>query len=136
MVISKPIGMIEEVREDVRARGEHTALPPLQQVLEAVHRLNGSSRSLISLNLEDGSTLMIGGSGGAFVCTIESARQIINVTTESDPEEFVSLVVGGQEVEYPSTYIVSFACIADLLRCADASAQVPDNLKFEVLDKD
>ncbi len=122
-----------EIRQGARAVSVESEDVTFFGCLEAVRNMNGDDRSLVCVELSDGS-IMIGGGGASFIVTMEFVDKIVNaVDLSKDSDDFVEMTVGGQAVDYPSTYVISFEQV-----CAVLSEQLDGGAKiveYEVVPK-
>ncbi len=91
-----------------RNEGEFIENPDWNQIEEAIRKLDGKSKTLVTLGVDDETYMMIGGG--------ESGKYIVSVTFDnisfhnlvdlSKPDETEKLVIGGQEGIYPAKMCV------------------------------
>lgn len=74
----------------------------VEEVLQAVRRLNGRNKTLIELIVDEATYLTVGGGNeGRYVCYITSGEQMHNlVNPDALPGEQTVIVAGGQRGEY------------------------------------
>ncbi|KAB7770822.1 hypothetical protein CKY51_03800 [Xanthomonas maliensis] len=77
------IKAIEEVRQGAFAKIFDFDVESLDQCLDAVRRMNGGDRTLISFSV-DGLSIMVGGGDGQYVVAMESDESIVNAEYISD----------------------------------------------------
>ena len=74
----------------------------------ALHGLNGIDRTLMTLELDTGPTLTIGGGPRAFVVEVSvNETERWTVVDQARGEGPIDLVVGGQKVGYPARFCIS-----------------------------
>ena len=68
------------------------------------------------MDVSDG-LILVGGGDGAYVVTMDLSGRIVNVVDdEHDQDDFVTVTVGGQSVDYPAIYVVSIQMVELALR--------------------
>jgi hypothetical protein len=112
-----------------RNQGEFIEHPDWNQIEAAIRELDGKSRTLVTLGVDDETYMTIGGG--------ESGKYVVSVTFDnisfhnlvdlSKPDETEKLVVGGQEGIYPAKMCV------DLLRCLLAARTFAESEKLDSL---
>jgi hypothetical protein len=112
-----------------RNEGEFIENPDWNQIEEAIRKLDGKSKTLVTLGVDDETYMMIGGG--------ESGKYIVSVTFDnisfhnlvdlSKPDETQKLVVGGQEGIYTAKVCV------DLLPCLVAARTFAESGKLDTL---
>ncbi|AJQ86591.1 hypothetical protein ADT26_14385 [Xanthomonas oryzae] len=128
------IKAIEEVRQGAFAKSFDFDVESLDQCLDAVRRMNGGDRTLISFSV-DGLSIMVGGGDGQYVVTMESDESIVNVVNSSaSGDEFVEITVGGQACEYPDIYVVGLDQVEAALRHRIFNGEGQD-VEYEVIPK-
>ena len=112
-----------------RNEGEFIGNPDWSQIKAAIRELDGKSKTLVTLGVDDETYMTIGGG--------ESGKYIVSVTFDninfhnlvelSKPDGTEKLVVGGQEGIYPAKMCV------DLLRCLLAARTFAESGKLDEL---
>ncbi len=105
----------------------------LEKCLEVIRRMDGFTRSQVTIQYRE-NKIMIGGGSHEFIVTVESSTAIHNLLgTLEEEDEFVDITVGGQSCEYPQKYIVSLELIESTLLqlLTDTSAE----LNWETIEK-
>ena len=127
------ITVYEEQREGAIADTIEHSHATLEMCLEAIRRMDGFTRSLVTIQYRE-HTIMIGGGSHEFIVTVETNAAIRNLLgTREEEDDFVEITVGGQACEYPQMYIVDLGLVesAVLQLLADASAE----LEWEIIEK-
>jgi hypothetical protein len=103
--------------------------PDWSQIEAAIRELDGKSKTLVSLGVDDDTYMTIGGG--------ESGKYVVSVTFDnisfhnlvdlSKPDETEKLVIGGQEGIYPAKMCV------DLLPCLLAARTFAESGKLDTL---
>lgn len=135
MKLSKPVEMFEEIRSGVRAESKEIPMPVKNDAMEAMARMDGQSRSLLSIVFSDQFTLIIGGDGKRYVCSIDGPEIIVNVISGQDFESAESLVVGGQEVDYPSAYVLGKSQVKQIVELIFNNSELEGNFSLEITHK-
>jgi hypothetical protein len=109
--------------------GEFIENPDWSQIEAAIRELDGKSKTLVTLGVDDETYMTIGGG--------ESGKYVVSVTFDninfhnlvdlSKPDGTEKLVVGGQEGIYPAKMCV------DLLRCLLAARTFAESEKLDSL---
>lgn len=87
----------------------------LEECLEAIRRMDGLTRSQVTIAYMENS-IMIGGGSREFIVTVETGTAICNLLDPGEEEdEFVELTVGGQACEFSQPYIVSLELVESAL---------------------
>lgn len=112
-----------------RNEGVFIGNPDWSQIEAAIRELDGKSKTLVTLGVDDETYMTIGGG--------ESGKYIVSVTFDninfhnlvelSKPDGTEKLVVGGQEGIYPAKMCV------DLLRCLLAARTFAESGKLDEL---
>ncbi|MFD2117576.1 hypothetical protein ACFSTH_12850 [Paenibacillus yanchengensis] len=126
------ITIYEEQRKGALADTIEHAHASLEKCLEVIRRMDGFTRSLVTIQYTE-NVIMIGGGSQDFIVTVETSTAIHNLLgTLEEEDEFVEITVGGQACEFPQKYIVSFELVASALYqlLADTSAE----LYWEIVD--
>ena len=80
----------------------------LGDVETAVRALNGIDRTLVTIELDTGATLTVGGGPQEFVAEVSvSDTERWAVVDPTRDEQPIDLVVGGQSVDYPARLCIS-----------------------------
>ena len=109
------ITVYEEQRNGAVANTIEHSHASLETCLDIIRRMDGFSRSLVTIRYEE-NMIMIGGGGHEFIVTVETDSAIHNLLGPLEEEdEFVEITVGGQACEFPQKYMVSFAFIESAL---------------------
>lgn len=127
------ITIYEEQRNGAVADTVEHSHASLEKCLEVIRRMDGFTRSQVTIQYME-NMIMIGGGSHEFIVTVETSTAIHNLLgTLEEEDEFVEITVGGQACEFPQKYIVSLELIefALLQFLADTSAE----LDWEIIDK-
>ncbi|GBG07032.1 hypothetical protein PAT3040_01580 [Paenibacillus agaridevorans] len=109
------ITVYEEQRNGAVADTIEHSHASLETCLEIIRRMDGFTRSLVTIRYEE-NMIMIGGGSDEFIVTVETESAIHNLLGPlEDEDEFVEITVGGQACEFPQKYMVSFAFIESAL---------------------
>lgn len=94
--------VFEDDWEGTSSNNREWSCVSLEEVLEAVQRLNGRNKTLVELIVDDANYLTIGGGNeGRYVCFITAGEQMHNLLTPIMPSnERAMIVAGGQPGEY------------------------------------
>lgn len=112
----KIIEVTEEIRRGPMADARVVEGTDFSSCMNAINRLNGLDRTLVSIAVSDG-LILVGGGDGAYVVTMDLSDRIVNVVNdELDQDDFVTVTVGGQSVDYPAIYVVSIQMVELALR--------------------
>ncbi|MEA5666733.1 hypothetical protein VA603_04185 [Stenotrophomonas sp. MH1] len=111
---------INELTEEVRrgAYAESVRIDDLSfdGAMNAIGRLNGLDRTLVCIVVSDGNILVGGGCDG-YVVTMDFLDKVVNIVDPGrDVDDFTEVTVGGQAVDYPSTYVVPLQAVDLALR--------------------
>jgi hypothetical protein len=106
----------EEARDGARAETNYGDDLSLDGVMNAVGRLNGIDRTLVSIRTSDGD-ILVGGGCGEYVVTMDFLDKVVNIVDPArDVDDFTEVTVGGQVVDYPSIYVVPLRSVELALR--------------------
>jgi hypothetical protein len=97
LLIETNVGVSSKIHEHIN--------PTIADLLDAINLMNGSDKSLITLE-NDFSDVMIGGGPTHFICTGNYGEVIVNALSDNKSDDLVTVVVGGQECDYASKYIL------------------------------
>lgn len=122
----------EEERKGAKANTIEHPHASMEKCLEVIGRMDGFTRSLVTVQYKD-HMIMIGGGIDEFIVTVETGTAIHNLLGSEEEDEFVEITVGGQACEFPQKYIVSFKLVESALLhfLEDASVE----LDWEVVEK-
>jgi hypothetical protein len=103
--------------------------PHWSQIEVAIRKLDGKSKTLVTLGIDDETYMMIGGDGaGKYIVSVTFDNiSFHNLIDLSKPDETEKLVVGGQEGIYPTKMCV------DLLPCLLAARTFAESGKLDTL---
>ena len=99
MVVKK---VFEDDWEGTRSNDSEWACVGINEVLQAINRLNGRNKTLVELIVDDAKYLTIGGGNeGRYVCYITIGQRMHNLLNPNAvPEGRVMIVAGGQQGDY------------------------------------
>jgi hypothetical protein len=100
------VKLVIETTVGVSSKTDENENPTIDDVLNAIGLMNGNDKSLITLE-DSVSDVMIGGGPKNFICTGNYGHLVVNAISDSTTEDLVSVVVGGQDCEYSSKYILT-----------------------------
>lgn len=127
------ITIYEEQRKGAVADTIERAGASLEECLEAIRRMDGLTRSHVTIAYMENS-IMIGGGSREFIVTVETGTAIRNLLGPGEEEdEFVELTVGGQACEFPQPYIVSLELAESAL--LQLLTETAVELNWEVIKK-
>ncbi len=127
------ITLYEEQRQGAIAKTIEHSHASLEKCLEAIRRMDGLTCSLVTIQYED-NTIMVGGGSSEFIVTVETRAAIRNlIGTLGEDDDFVEITVGGQACEYPRMYIVSLKLVESALLQLLTNASV--ELEWETIEK-
>ncbi len=127
------ITLYEEQRQGAIAKTIEHSRAPLEKCLEAIRRMDGFACSLVTIQYED-NTIMVGGGSSEFIVTVETRAAIRNlIGTLGEGDDFVEITVGGQACEYPRMYIVSLKLVESAILQLLTNASV--ELEWETIEK-
>ena len=110
------ITVYEEQRKGAIADTVEHSQASLETCLEAIRRMDGFTRSQVTIRYMD-NMILIGGGSHEYIASVETSTAIHNLLGPLEEEdEFVEITVGGQACEFPLQYIVSFELIDSALR--------------------
>ncbi len=103
--------------------------PDWHHIESAIYELDGKSKTLITLGVDDETYITIGGgNGGKYIVSVTFDNfDFHNLVDLSKPDKTEKLVVGGQEGIYPAKMCV------DLLRCLLAARTFAESGKLDSL---
>lgn len=112
-----------------RNEGELIENPDWNQIEAAIRDLDGKSKTLVTLGVDDETYMTIGGGGvGKYVVSVTFDNiSFHNLVDLSKPDETQKLVVGGQEGIYTAKVCV------DLLPCLVAARTFAESGKLDTL---
>lgn len=85
----------EEARDGARTESNHGDELSLDGVMNAVGRLNGIDRTLVSIRTSDGD-ILVGGGCGEYVVTMDFLDKVVNIVDPArDVDDFTEVTVGG-----------------------------------------
>jgi Immunity protein Imm1 len=94
----------------VRSRETAIEAPTEEQLLDAVRRLDGHQRTLVSCNLLDGRNFMVGGGPTHYVvCLGDPETQHYDTLPGAGGDEWIAIRAGGQDGDYPAKEVVDRA---------------------------
>lgn len=109
------ITVYEEQRNGAVADTVEYSHASLETCLEIIRRMDGFTRSQVTIRYME-NMIMIGGGSHEFIVTVETNAAIHNLLGPLEEEdEFVEITVGGQACELPQKYIVSLELIESAL---------------------
>jgi hypothetical protein len=111
----KAMKLVIETTVGVSSKTDAHENPTIDDVLDAIGLMNGNDKSLITLE-DSVSVVMIGGGPKNFICTGNCGHLVVNAISDSKTEDLVSIVVGGQDCEYSSKYILTKIQIEKIAR--------------------
>lgn len=127
------ITIYEEQRKGAVADTIEHSHASLEKCLEVIRRMDGFTRSQVTIQYRE-SMIMIGGGSHEFIVTVETSTAIRNLlSTPEEEEEFVEMTVGGQACEFPQKYIVSLELIESAL--LQLLADISVELDWEIIEK-
>jgi hypothetical protein len=112
-----------------RNEGEFIENPDWSQIEVAIRELDGKSKTLVTLGVDDETYMTIGGGeAGKYVVSVTFDNvSFHNLVDLSKPDSTEKLVIGGQEGIYPAKMCV------DLLRCLLAARTFAESGKLDEL---
>ncbi|UNK21100.1 Imm1 family immunity protein [Paenibacillus sp. N3/727] len=127
------ITVYEEQRNGAVADTIEHSHASLETCLEVIRRMDGFTRSQVTIRYME-NMIMIGGGSHEFIVTVETDTTIHNLLGPLEEEdEFVEITVGGQACEFPQKYIVSLELIESaLLQFLEGTTA---ELNWEIIDK-
>lgn len=127
------ITIYEEQRKGAVADTIEHSHASLEKCLEVIRRMDGFTRSQVTIQYME-NMIMIGGGSHEFIVTVETSTAIHNLLgTLEEEDEFVEMTVGGQACEFPQKYIVSLELIETAL--LQLLADTPVELNWEIIEK-
>ncbi|RJX39950.1 hypothetical protein D3P09_11235 [Paenibacillus pinisoli] len=126
------ITIYEEERKGAIASTIEHPDATIDKCLEIIGRMDGFTRSQVTVQ-HQGHMIMIGGGSGEFIVSVETGTAIHNLLGSEEEDDFVEITVGGQACEFPQKYIVGFELVESALLhfIEDASVE----LEWEVVEK-
>lgn len=105
----------------------------LETCLEVIRRMDGFTRSQVTIRYRE-NMIMIGGGSHEFIVTVETNAAIHNLLGPlGEEDEFVEMTVGGQACEFPQKYIVNIELIESaILQILEGSTA---DLNWEIINK-
>lgn len=127
------ITVYEEQRNGAVADTIEHSHASLETCLEVIRRMDGLTRSQVTIRYME-NMIMIGGGSHEFIVTVETDTTIHNLIGPlEEVDEFVEITVGGQACEFPQKYIVSLELIESaLLQFLEGTTA---ELNWEIIDK-
>ena len=112
-----------------RNEGEFIENPDWNQIEAAIRELNGKSKTLVTLGVDDETYMTIGGGeAGKYIVSVTFDNiNFHNLVDLSKSDSTEKLVIGGQEGIYPAKMCV------DLLRCLLAARTFAESGKLDEL---
>lgn len=127
------ITIYEEQRKGAVANTIEHSHASLDKCIEVIRRMDGFTRSQITIQYME-NMIMIGGGSHEFIVTVETSLEIHNLLSSLEEEdEFVEITVGGQACEFPDKYIVSLEHAESAL--LQLLAGTPAELHWEIIEK-
>jgi len=128
------VTVYEEQRNGAVADTIEHSHASLETCLEIIRRMDGFTRSQVTIRYMENMMIMIGGGSYEFIVTMETDTAIHNLLGPLKGEdEFVEITAGGQACEFPQKYIVSFELIESaLLQLLEGATA---DLNWEIIDK-
>ncbi|AZS17910.1 hypothetical protein [Paenibacillus lutimineralis] len=127
------ITVYEEQRKGAVADTIEHSHASLDTCLEIIRRMDGFTRSQVTVRYME-NMIMIGGGSHEFIVTVETDAAIYNLLGPLEEEdELVEITVGGQACEFPQKYIISLELIESaLLQLIEGTTA---ELDWEIIDK-
>lgn len=127
------ITVYEEQRNGAVSDTIEHSYASLETCLEVIRRMDGFTRSQVTIRYME-NMIMIGGGSHEFIVTVETDTTIHNLLGQLEEEdEFVEITVGGQACEFSQKYIVSLELIKSAL--FQLLKGITAELNWEIIDK-
>jgi Immunity protein Imm1 len=108
--------------------GDFIENPNWSQIETAIRELDGESKTLVTLGVDEDTYMSIGGGGNIYIVTVTFDNLNFHILIDSSKSERTEeLVVGGQKGNYSANKCV------DLLRCLLAARTFVESGKLDAL---
>ncbi len=101
--------------------------PNWNQIETAIRELNGESKTLVTLGVDEETYMSIGGGAEKYIITVTFDNFNFYILIDLNSEQIETLVVGGQKGNYPANQCV------DLLHCLLAARTFAELGKLDAL---
>ncbi len=109
-------------------KGDFIENPSWSQIETAIRELDGESKTLVTLGIDEDTFMSIGGGANKYIVTVTFDNCNFYVLIDSPKSEQIqTLVVGGQNGNYPANQCV------DLLHCLLAARTFTESRKMDTL---
>jgi Immunity protein Imm1 len=109
-------------------QGDFIENPSWSQIETAIRELDGESKTLITLGIDEDTYMSIGGGANKYIVTVTFDNSNFHVLIDSPKSEQIqTLVVGGQNGNYSANQCV------DLLHCLLAARTFTESGKLDTL---
>lgn len=126
--------LVTEHWEGIHKKSSVVAEPTLDAVAAAIQALDGRVYTMVSIVFKESSVIFIGGGGsnGLYVVTATYDGEHFKIATgDASSTGMVTMIVGGQEGDYPARHCVDFVTALRAARAFASTGEMDSTVNWE-----